>query len=88
MARKKQLTKTMIGKFLRESAFNPKDLGPLKVVIENHSEDPNYLEDRAREMIADAQLAAKTGQLPAYHEKMQKAITLAAVARGVRTLLS
>lgn len=77
----------MISKMLKESVLNPKDNGPLQLVIDEHLNDPEYLEKKAKELIDEAQYAMRGEALNIYHEKMQKAIFFAGVARCIRKLL-
>jgi hypothetical protein len=91
MAKKKVPTKTLINKILRESALNPKDRGPLQLVIDEHLTNPTYLEEKARELIKEATFtmsqASWNEQHKVYVERMQKAIFFAAAARCVRELM-
>ncbi len=84
MKRKRKITKTLLSSLLSESSFDPKATGPFSVIIEEHSKDPVYLENRAKEMVGEAQHAAKANDFVVYHEKMQKAIALIALARAAR----
>ena len=75
---------------MSDSLFNPKDVGPLSVIVEAHQGDPSYLEKRAIEMIGESNLALGIGplindmQYEQYHDKMAKAISLLVLARAVR----
>ncbi|HUP77613.1 MAG TPA: hypothetical protein VM260_03560 [Pirellula sp.] len=79
MKRKRQITKTLISKLLRESAFDPRVRGPFKIIIEEHGDDPRTLENRAIEMIREAQIGRDD---PSYHDKISKAIALLVIARA------
>lgn len=51
------MTATAIKKLLSEAAFNPKTPGPLSAILE--SKDPNYLPQRAIELIREAQISTR-----------------------------
>jgi hypothetical protein len=92
MARKQTVTVTKIRKVLARCKFDPKKGGPLAIIIEQHIDDPRYLESRAIEMIREAQLAIRqemTGPdnpmtgFDVYQSKMDNAILLLAIAEVV-----
>jgi len=56
----------------------------LKIILENHFDDPEYLEKKVRELIIEAQYALKQRNILDYHEKMQKVVSVAVMARGIR----
>ncbi len=80
----KKITKTLITKLLHESKFDPRERGPLKIVVDSHSDDPQYLESKAIEMIMEARLDKTRG--PEYHERIAKAISILGLARAVATI--
>lgn len=86
--RKKKISLTLLRRLAAESIFNPNESKhPLTIIVENHCDDPGYLESRSIEMIAEAKLAGANKQFDVYHEKMQKAISLSLLARASRQLL-
>lgn len=68
---------------LRQSAVDPRNDGPTRVIADIAAENPRYLEDRAVELVREAQ-AGEPGTL-AYHEMLCRAIGLLAMARAVHT---
>ena len=81
------LTKTLIGSLLNQSKIDPKKvLPPLSIVIEMNR--PQYLEDKAIELIYQAQhaLMALTDPGEEYNDRMVQAITLLTIARAQRDL--
>ena len=84
----KNPSKTRLAAILRESVFDPRKDGPLKIVAENSS--ITYLELRAIEMIEQAQADAEDDRLipeqrkQEYHNKLTQAVSLLALARARR----
>ena len=91
MARRKSLGKKLIATVLSESAFQPDDIGPMKIIADLH--DPSYDEMRAIELIHEARVVINSDTdcalvreecQKAYHTKMTQAISLLALARAER----
>ncbi len=80
--RKKTVNKTLISKVLSESQFDPRQGGPLKAILDEFKDNPTYLENRAIELIREAQLSVSWPTI--YAEKSQKVICLLAMARAIR----
>lgn len=70
-------------KLLDESTFNPKNPGPMSVVVALN--DPSYCETKAVELVMEAKKSL-TGipSLFIYHDKLIQAISLLALARAMR----
>jgi len=87
----------MIQKILREAQFNPKSPGTMRMIA--GMEDPSYYEKRAIELIHESgadRLTALSCELAksddkaqhyrnGYHQKMNKAIQLLALARIIES---
>lgn len=81
--KKKPLTKKKIHSLLLESLFNPNEKTPFSLVIQMNS--PDYCELKATELIAEARNGlTRLGSTPEYHNKMEQAIALLALARAQR----
>lgn len=81
--RKPKITKTLIQQLLKESVFDPKTDGPFKLIVMEYGKDADYLEKKAKELLMEAQLSAPVDSA-IYHDRMQKAIAIAVLARAVR----
>jgi hypothetical protein len=79
---KKRVTKKAIHGILLESVFNPSDNSPFSTVVA--MDDPNYAELKATELISEARQSFKAGSLRTYHDKLQQAVGLLALARAQR----
>jgi len=83
------ITFTEMKKLLLESCFNPKTKGhPMAIIMEQG--DARFFETRAIEFIREAQQAImfpnpNSQQLEIYNDKIAKAISLLAIARGIRS---
>lgn len=84
---------TSLKELLRQSAFDPRADGPFAIVVDVATANPRYAEDKAKELIAQAQAcldrktlnpAEATKNLSNYHDFMQQAIGLLALARALR----
>lgn len=73
--KKLQVTKTDIRKVLAESAFDPRENSPLRIVAEVG--DPIYYMTRATELIRDAQVYPVNVE-----DKIGQAISLLALAKA------
>lgn len=80
--KKRVLSKTLVKEILNESAFEPKERTPFKIVIS--MENPGYCELKAVELINEAQMASNAEQSEDYHNKITQAIALLALARFYR----
>lgn len=80
--KKRKVNKRQIQGLLSESAFSPSEKNPFSIVVE--MDDPNYSELKSLELIQEARVAFKGGSLKTYHDKMQQAIGLLALARAQR----
>lgn len=80
--RKKKITKRQIQSLLSESAFSPSEKTPFTIVVQ--MENPDYAELKAIELITEARLWPG-GTI--YHDKIQQAIALLALARAQRGTL-
>lgn len=80
MAKKKKPSRTSMTQFLRDCVIDPRNPGPMKVMIESVP-SPSYLESRAIELIAEGQEAHSlnfeemTGP-ELYEDRIKKAIAL------------
>jgi hypothetical protein len=79
---KAKVTKKAIHSILLESLFNPNDKSPFSFVVGMN--DPGYSERKATELISEAQAAFEAGSLRTYHDKLQQAVGLLALARAQR----
>jgi hypothetical protein len=79
---KSRVTKKQIHSLLLESVFTPSEKTPFSVVVQ--MDDPGYCELKATELIAEAREAHKAGYVHSYHDKMQQATSLLALARAQR----
>lgn len=84
---KSPVTITKIRKVLSRCRFDPRAGGPLKIIVDMHGENPRYLEDRAIEMIREAQMAINIDN-NVYSLKMDHAITLLAMAQCINEQMS
>jgi hypothetical protein len=84
---------TRIKEILREAAIDPREDGPMAIIIETAASNPRYAEDRAVEFIREAQAALNTPNtsplgaaenLETYHFKMKSAMSLLAIARSFK----
>lgn len=82
MARKQKVTKKAIHGILLESVFSPSEKTPFSAVVA--MDDPNYAELKATELISEARESFKAGSLRTYHDKIQQAVGLLALARAQR----
>lgn len=84
---------TSLKETLRQSAFDPRAKGPWEIIVDIASSNPRYAEDKAKELIAQAQnvLEAKVSpadakkNLETYQGLMKDAISLLALARALRS---
>ncbi len=92
--RKVQVSKTQLGELLRESQFDPRVDGSMKIIVDTAVTNPRYAEDRAIELIREAQQAlAQLAPGPddaiaaayKYHRNMKNAISLLALGRALRS---
>ena len=67
----KPTTITLLREIQKIDLFNPKNPGPMKIVVD--LDDPHYLELKAVELIHQAQEARKTGDYAWYDRHMSKA---------------
>ncbi len=79
-----------IRKVLGQAIFNPRSpIGPIKIIMDQRN--PNYYEMRAAEFITEARNALGENpsptnqQLEIYHDKLNKAMSLLALARLLRS---
>ncbi len=73
-------SKQSIRKILMDSLFDPRDKAtPFSIVVDMN--DPKYLENRAIEMIREAQICQPAEE---YNEKIVRAISLLALSRAMR----
>lgn len=90
--KKQKPSLTSLKELLRQSAFDPRASGPMAVVTEIATSNPRYSEDKAKELIAQAQavLEAKVSpdtakaNLETYQLLMTDAISLLVLARALR----
>lgn len=96
---KQLITKTAIQRILKESVLDPREHGPLKLIIDQHKDDPDYLEKKALELINEAryaincfvktasmgptEIAMQTNQT-LYNDQIAKAVFFLTVARIIR----
>lgn len=79
---KKKINKRLIQSLLSESAFNPNEKTPFSIIVS--MSNPDYAELKCLELIAEARSALSSGSLKTYHDKIQQAIGLLALARAQR----
>lgn len=78
---------TRLKDILRGCAFDPRNDGPTRVVVEIAQANPRYAEDKAIELIREGQLALGqcTAEGVAHHaDNLKKAIGMLALALAVR----
>lgn len=89
--RSKQPSRTDVRNSLRQSEFDPREMGtPLSVAIEEMN--PGYCEMKAQELIKEARICASeaagcdkgTQSMEWYNEKITRAVSLLAYARVLR----
>ena len=82
----KNPSQTRLKEILRDSAFDPRSDGVNRIITETAVLNPQYAEDRAIEMIREAQLGLNSGEYDGqdYLVNMRRAIGLLALAVAVR----
>ncbi len=84
---------TRLKELLRESVIDPRSDGPLGIIVETSQSNPRYAEDRAIEMIREAQqaihsptvgLVQAVERIETYHSRMKDAITLLVLSRALK----
>ena len=87
-SKQKTPSQTQMKEILRECAFDPRTDGPSRVIVEIAAANPRYAEDRAVELLREAQMSLNLGTLEGvdqYTANVKKAIGLLALALAVRS---